>query len=835
MKYMTTGVGRGGTHAAVCSEYTQYRQTSATTHWCAAYALATLRAIPPRHIASTGAVWIMSLIARRGFARLITRSAQFALALSASWAGTLAAQARGAISGSVKAATSGVVIGDATVSITTAQRSVVTDAAGRFTMHDLAAGTYDVIASAVGRAPKKATVTVRGGQTATLDFTLEPGSLLLPGYVVTATKAPVEASKIAGTVNFLTPAQVRTTPARETQDMLREVPAIEMPRTSSQVGGTAQIVSIRGVDEGRTAVLLDGIPLNDAWGEWIDWNRAPRGSVERVEVFEGGASNLHGNGAMGGVISLYSKPLTPGSYRLAVDGGSRDGRHAFGSVGVPLTHGFTLGVTGDYGDGGGYQLVAKRSAGPVDGVSEAIVRNGIARLEYAPSANLSAFASWQKFGDTRALGTALTRARREDEAFTAGVNIGSEDRGLVTVRGWTREMTERTASSTLLTVNSVARAGERYNTTAVIPSQDRGVTLSWSRDNVLGFASVAAGGDYRFYGGHYEEQAYANNAANAPTTRIESGGAQALSGVFVSGVLAPAKDWRIELSARGDQWGNNNGYVVDASGRTTYADKTFRAFSPRAGVRWQALSQLAWHAAAYRAFRAPNLAELYRRQVSTSTISLPNPGLTPEFANAWESGLDWQPTHWLQAKGTFYHAEYKDFNTFVTTSAAGVTPATRQRQNVTQTRSQGGEAYVAVVPITGLTISGSLSYNDSKVTDMGKATPTATLFKGSRVARVPTQKSTTRVSYASPLLGTFTFLYRTEGIVTTFGNSFTLPSFRVADASYRRDLVAGLSVYGSVENIGDTEYYVGLSGAAATPIITLGLPRTVRVGMEISR
>ena len=44
---------------------------------------------------------------------------------------------------------------------------------------------------------------------------------------------------------------------------------------------------------------------------------------------------------------------------------------------------------------------------------------------------------------------------------------------------------------------------------------------------------------------------------------------------------------------------------------------------------------------------------------------------------------------------------------------------------MTQTRSQGGEAYVAVVPVTGLTISGSLSYNDSKVTDMGKATPTA--------------------------------------------------------------------------------------------------------------
>jgi outer membrane receptor protein involved in Fe transport len=44
-----------------------------------------------------------------------------------------------------------------------------------------------------------------------------------------------------------------------------------------------------------------------------------------------------------------------------------------------------------------------------------------------------------------------------------------------------------------------------------------------------------------------------------------------------------------------------------------------------------------------------------------------------------------------------------------------------------------------------------------------------------------------------------------------------------------------LSVFGSVENIGNTAYFVGLSGAAAAPIATLGLPRTVRVGMEIAR
>ena len=100
---------------------------------------------------------------------------------------------------------------------------------------------------------------------------------MLSSVVTSATRTPTEASKVATTVNILTPQQIRTSPARESQDLLREIPCVELPRTSSLVGGTAQIVSIRGVDEGRTAVLFDGIPVNDAWGEWIDWGRVPKG------------------------------------------------------------------------------------------------------------------------------------------------------------------------------------------------------------------------------------------------------------------------------------------------------------------------------------------------------------------------------------------------------------------------------------------------------------------------------------------------------------------------------------------------------------------------------
>jgi outer membrane cobalamin receptor len=245
----------------------------------------------------------------------------------------------------------------------------------------------------------------------------------------------------------MTPAQVRQSPARETRDMLREIPGVELPRVSSQVSRTEEEVSIRGVGEGRTAVLLDGNPLTDAWGEWTDWNRAPKNSIDHVEVVEGGGSNLYGNGARGGVIAFYSKPTAPGSYSLTAEGGSRDYRHTYLSAGVPVAGPFSASVSGDYGQGGGYQLIATPGADPVDAVSSVITRNASARLDYAPSANLSAFVSGHFFGDNRNLGTALSTENRSDGTLNFDVNYGDSFGGTFTGRASARRTASRVRSS----------------------------------------------------------------------------------------------------------------------------------------------------------------------------------------------------------------------------------------------------------------------------------------------------------------------------------------------------------------------------------------------------
>ena len=749
----------------------------------------------------------------------------------------VAQSAGGDLRGTVTQAGTSTAIAGARVGVSSPARAAITDERGAYVLRRLPAGRYEIVTTALGREPVRDTVTVRDGATTRHDVALRTGSLLLSSVIVSATRTPTEASQVASTVNVLGPEQIATSPARETQDLLREIPGVELPRTSSLVGGTAQIVSIRGVDEGRTAVLFDGVPINDAWGEWIDWGRAPKGMIERVEVVEGGSSHLYGNGAIGGTISFYSRPLAPGAVTAQLESGSRGARHGFVSAGVPLAGALTANVSGDYQQGGGYTLLDPAMRGTVDLPSAIIQRNAYLRLSYAPSAAWSASVTGHLFGDSRNTGTPLSYQSRDQKDVQLGFDHGAVAGGTLSLRGWNGRQDEFNRSSSI----RAGRALEDSSVIADIPSHDWGGSALWTREGMLHLTSFTVGGDYRHYQGNYDERDY-NTACpgvscGAFLRSILSGGAQSLSGAFVQTIAAPFTPLRVELALRADRWDNTDGRSIDASGTTSYPDSSKTRLSPRVGVRYQLLRGLALHGAWYEAFRAPNLAELYRKQInaSASQITLPNPYLSAESAQGREVGLDWQPAEWMQLKGTWYVADYRDFNVPVTLTAAqrpaecGTATTCRQRLNVSRSRSKGGEAYLALRPLPELFVSGAVNYDDARVV----SGPTGTV-PGAPINRVPSPKQTIRATYASPLLGDVTAMWRHEGQTTTL-QGLPLEPFTVVDASLRRTLVPGLRAMISVENIGDTAYQVNVSGTGASALYSYGMPRTVRVGLEAFR
>ena len=762
--------------------------------------------------------------------RSIRRTAFLLLSLPA----IAVAQGTGTVRGQISSA-AGPIQG-AHASIDIPPRAAITDASGSYALRGLPAGRYDVVVTALGYEPQRRTVSVSGNRETTLDVTLEQGSLMLSSVVTTATRTPTEANKVATTVNVLAAKQIETSPARESQDLLREIPGVELPRSSSLVGGTAQIVSMRGVDEGRTAVLFDGFPINDAWGEWIDWGRVPKGMLDRVEVVEGGTSNLYGNGAMGGVISFFSRPLAPGAVNMLAEGGSRDIRHGFVSAGIPLYGPLTANVSGDYQEGGGYTLIAPGQRGSIDVPSGIIQRNLYTRLNYAPSDKISVFVTGHRFGDNRNLGSPLAYQTRDQGDVDLGVDVGRYATGMFSVRAWDGEQDEHQRSTT---IRAGGRIAEDSNVVANIPSHDWGASAVWTHNGLFGLESFTAGADYRHMQGNFDEVDYntACPGANCGTIvrRVLSGGDQALSGAFAQAIAAPLTPLRIELSARIDQWNNNDGHSIDAaSGAVAYADRSKTAFSPRLGIRYQLLNSLSFHGAVYHAFRAPNLAELYRKQISATQITVPNPDLAPETALGREAGLDWQPADWVQLKGTWYVADYRDFNVPTTIPSSsnpgcGTIATCRQRLNVNRSRSEGGEAYLAVKPIAPLFLSASVNYDDAR---QQSNLPAGTTTKP-HINRVPSPRQTIRATYSSSLLGDWTAIWRHEGTTTTL-QGFQLDPYSVIDASVRRQIVPGVTGFVSVENIGNTKYEIGTT-AATNGIESLGMPRTIRVGAELNR
>jgi iron complex outermembrane recepter protein len=792
---------------------------------------------------------------------LAHRAAASIAALITFAAGTLAAQQTGTIRGTITNSAAHTPISGARAAISTPERVAITDARGTYVLRDVPAGTYRVFTSAIGMKPSAASATVSPNGTTTYDVALQEGSLLLSSVVVSATRAPLLASEATATVNVLTPEQVRQSPAREAQDLLREIPAVELPRTSSLVGGTAQIVSIRGVDEGRTGVMLDGIPINDAWGEWIDWGRVPKAMLDHVEVVEGGQSNLYGSGAMGGLISFFSRPLAPGAMELQVDGGNRDARHAYVAGGVPLANALSLDINGDYQEKGGYRLIAPVGStvctstpctlggGPVDVTSNVTQRNSYARLNYAPNASWSAFLTGHLFGDSRGLGTPLTFDNRNQSDASFGFNHDALLGGSVAVRGWDSRMVEGQRSSAIR--SAILRNAEDSSLTAQIPSHDWGGSVQWSRTNAWHLESFSLGADLRHYQGDFNEVDFSTSgcptspACGSLTQRVSSGGNQTLSGAFVSATATPLSRLRVDMSGRVDQWNNNDGHALttSASGSqnpTTYANKTAGAFSPRVGAMYQLHSSFSVRGAFYKSFRAPNLAELYRKQVSSTSITVPNPQLDAETAVGREAGFDWQPLDWFQAKGTYYVAEYNNFNSPVTLTAnkpadCGTVPTCRQRLAINKSRSQGGELYTAIRPVHSLFLSAAVNYDDDRQQSGLPATTTDN--NKPHINRVPSPKQTLRGTWSSPALGDWTVMWRHEGPTTSL-QGFSLAPFSVIDADVQRELRPNLRGFISVENLGNTLYQVNVAGtgAATNPFIySVGLPRTVRIGVDASK
>jgi len=98
-------------------------------------------------------------------------------------------------------------------------------------------------------------------------------------------------------------------------------------------------IQIRGLDQSRALILIDGVPYYETNYGKLDLNQIPVDNIAKIEVTKGGASVLYGPNALAGVINIITKKPTekPSAEALLEIGENATSK-------VSLTHGMKAGI-----------------------------------------------------------------------------------------------------------------------------------------------------------------------------------------------------------------------------------------------------------------------------------------------------------------------------------------------------------------------------------------------------------------------------------------------------------------------------------------------------------
>ena len=664
--------------------------------------------------------------------------------------------------------------------------------------------------------------------------------ITLQETVITASRTDHTLETVAGHVSVVSASELRHAPAQTLDDVLRQTPAFSLfRRSSSQVAHpTTQGVSLRGIGASgasRTLVLLDGMPLNDPFGGWVQWGKVSRHQLERVEILRGGGAHMWGNQALGGVIYLVSKPPTDRPLSVQVSSGNRTtGELAVSSA--RKVGGWGIGIDGQLATTAGYPVVRKDQRGTIDQEADSANR-GLRislRRELSPAAVFTAQAG--VFSESRGNGTPLTENGTE-AGYVAGRGVWTRSGGgRLTISGFAQKQ----QFESLFSAQAQDRSSERPALDQFdVPSTALGASVEWlapaGKRHGLG-----AGSDVRWSRGETNEDY--RNLTGQFSRRRRAGGDQLVLGTYLQDAVVIDERWRLTVGSRLDLWRSMSAQrrELDLEGGGVLRDDDFAArsewvFSPRAGVRFAPTSRLFLRASVHRNFRAPTLNELYRPFRVRNDITEANERLDLERLFGIDLGVDCYGARWRgQLSGFWNRVDDAVVNmTLAPGLGAVVEPcgfvpeggSCRQRRNVDRVRARGIEA-----DVTGSkgfwTASARYALTDSEIT-RSNARPA---LRGRRVPQVPRHRLALHLAFERPRLARLALHFRHTGAqFENDANTIELEGFRTVDLSVERPVGADRSVFATVENIFATAYAVGESSSG---LVTEGAPRLVRAGLR---
>lgn len=605
---------------------------------------------------------------------------------------------------------------------------------------------------------------------------------------------------------------------------------------------TIQGATLRGIGPngaGRAAVLLDGAPLNDPFGNWVNWSALPLGTISQV-ILERGARPLGGGpGALSGLIALESGQHRAGQ-RLLLSGTTLEGFDA------ALTHAGQVGqadivASANGGRREGYILLPDSQRGPADVPTASY--NAALNLKIGLDIGGGWRTALQLRGFTEGRDNGLDGAVNSTDGFDGSVRLfrpATQDGkwGVdILAYGQVRQF------ENLFTAVDAARETTRPVLDQFsVPAYGTGLRSQlqrrWSAasETTVFLQLDRKSGETR--------EAFRNFGAGFTRER-RAGGQQMLYGAGVLHTQRLTRQIALEAGLRIDSAHLRNGSRVETD-RSTGAVLREDTFDARAEAQpggeialvWTPAP--AWHLSTrgYTGLRMPSLNEFFRPFRVGNDITEANPMLDNETLTGVDIAGRFEPVSGQFIDITLFYNWLEDAvgNISIPGSDGGVIApcgfvptggSCRQRGNIDRIGIFGAELQLGLRLSKTIRVTAFYGYTDASVTRDDAAPQLA----GNRLAQVPRHQGSVTALWqpaALPLRASMSLRGQSRQFEDDL-NQRALQGFAAVDASAQWAVSDALTLRVDVINMIDTQIE---AGRTATGLITRAQPFTASVGVQ---
>ena len=686
----------------------------------------------------------------------------------------------------------------------------------------------------------------------------------LSDVVVNATRSDTPLDQMPLNTTILTKEVLESSPDQTIDQVLKNVPGVFLNDVPYyQKDPTGQSINVRGLGYGRTLVLIDGLPANDAFYGTVQWNLVPMSSIESVEFVRGGVSSLYGNYGMGGVININTKTPKNSSQEVSASYGSFGTGNVAASKDLIVSDAMQMRFSADYFSSEGFQNYATISPGSPSNIKNGMgtdaVKNSNVRLQnyFKPTQDTNAFL---RMGYSTMADLSNNYAIAPNLIQTADVAAGSTTKIDVDKKAQVNVYYQNTNFYKQTANNLTAAPYKPYiNANYTDPYSTVGASAQYTHDLKL------AGIDQYILAVDARNISASNQTNNLASTGAVNSVNYAQGQQNFYGLLGQIKSkasaipLEATLGARVDAWNSqtptysNTNYGTGNTGIPTYSsvpNQSKTQLSPSLGLLYNVSSDWDFRSAAYQAFHAPSMNNTLRSYGnSVSGYSLANPNLTPETMTGYEVGTDYR---W---KSGF--AQLTAFNNYITNaitsykitsanwafanslcSSSGISGCTQTSTSPGYTNvsyytnqqnllSQGLELqyHHDINPHWGL--DGGYSYTKTTLTWSATSDPINT-----QVGGVPRNMANAGLTYYPVPQASLTTTVRYVGNSWMATGSLPVPAYAVVGLKANYQVTPQAAVFASVVNLFNRQY-VTFNIASQASSYQAGMPQAITVGARI--